>query len=156
MRGLSRSPVVPPSLSAHKCGTTRSTIRHLAGSTRLCLSASPLHPRCLSLPLLLVWMNFSSLTPWLLDNLIFWKFWLFFFNFLFSFFWLFEEAKYIYLHLHLGQSQIGVFRVGVLNIQSKPLASEGYAGIGCSLLNAWCFVVSEVYGKSTSQLFLPV
>ena len=31
------------------------------------LAISPLHPSSLSPPLLLVWMNISSLTPWLLD-----------------------------------------------------------------------------------------
>ena len=52
---LSRSPV---GLSAPECRTTQSTIFHLARS-------SP--PACLSLPLLLVWMNISSLTLWLSD-----------------------------------------------------------------------------------------
>ena len=32
-----------------------------------CLAASPLCPSCRSLPLLLVWMNVFSLSPWLLD-----------------------------------------------------------------------------------------
>ena len=32
-----------------------------------CLAASPLCPSCRSLPLLLVWMNVSSLSPWLSD-----------------------------------------------------------------------------------------
>ena len=57
--GLSCSPVVPPSLSACKCGTTQSSSHHL--------TASPLLPGCLSLPRLLVWMNVSSLTPLLSD-----------------------------------------------------------------------------------------
>ena len=52
---LSCSPVVPPSLSTCKCGTTCSVI-HL-------LAVSPLHPGCQFLPLLPVWMNVSSLTP---------------------------------------------------------------------------------------------
>ena len=33
LHGLSRSPVVPPGLSARECGTTRSSIRHLATSS---------------------------------------------------------------------------------------------------------------------------
>ena len=37
------------------------------GSSSCHLSTSPLHPSCLSLPLLLIWMNVSSLTPWLSD-----------------------------------------------------------------------------------------
>ena len=95
--GLSCSPFVPPGLSACKCGTTRSSSCHLA--------ASPPLPSCLSLPLLWVLMNVSSLTYWLLDfytvqfsgssgSL--------FLNLLLSFFWLCEEAKCIYLHHHLG------------------------------------------------------
>ena len=58
LRSLSCSPVVP-SGTAHKCGTTWSTSRHLA--------ASLLCPGCLCLPLLPVWMNVCSLTAWLLD-----------------------------------------------------------------------------------------
>ena len=40
-----------------------STIRHLSVSGRVALS--PLHPSCPSLSLLPVWMNVSSLSPWL-------------------------------------------------------------------------------------------
>ena len=36
-------------------------------SASRCLARSPLHRGCLSLSLLLVWMNVSFLTPWLLD-----------------------------------------------------------------------------------------
>ena len=42
----------------------RSTIRHLAGPTSHRLAMSPL---CPSPPFLLVWMNVSSLSPWLSD-----------------------------------------------------------------------------------------
>ena len=38
---LSRSPVVPPGLSAWECGTTHSTIRHLSGSTSCYIAVSP-------------------------------------------------------------------------------------------------------------------
>ena len=48
-------------------GLPCSTIRHLAGSPSRCLAVSPLHPGCPSPPLLLVWMNVSSLSPWLSD-----------------------------------------------------------------------------------------
>ena len=67
----------------------------------------PLHPGCLSPPLLPVWMNVSSLTPWLLDfhtvqfsgsSGCF-----LFLNLLLSFFWLCEEVQCVYLHLQLGQ-----------------------------------------------------
>ena len=69
--GLSCSPVVPPCLSAHKCGTALSaTLPNL--SSRHQLAASPLHPGCLSPPLQPVWMNVSSLTPWLSDFHIVW------------------------------------------------------------------------------------
>ena len=44
-----------------------STIRLLAGSARCCLASSPLRPCCRSPRLLLVWMNVSSLSPWLSD-----------------------------------------------------------------------------------------
>ena len=47
----------------HPC----STICHLAGSASHCLATSPLRPGCPSLPFLLVWINVSSLSPWLLD-----------------------------------------------------------------------------------------
>ena len=48
-------------------GVPCSTIRHLAGSASRHLATSPLCPGCPSLPLLLVWMNVSSLSPWLSD-----------------------------------------------------------------------------------------
>ena len=68
LHSLSRSLLAPPSLFTHKCGTDHPTS---------CLLA---HPSCPSLPLLPVWMNVSSLTPWLSDfhSLIFLQFWLFF------------------------------------------------------------------------------
>ena len=46
-------------LSAGKCGT--------AQSFTCCLAARPLSPGFLCLPLLPVWMNVSSLIPWLSD-----------------------------------------------------------------------------------------
>ena len=67
--------------------------------------ASPLHSSCQSPPLLPVWMNVSSLTSWLSDFAV--RFscssgYFLFSNLLLSF-WLCEEAKCIYLCLHLGQ-----------------------------------------------------
>ena len=44
-----------------------STIHHLAGSTSCHVAASPLCSSCPSPPLLPVWVNVSSLSPWLLD-----------------------------------------------------------------------------------------
>ena len=64
-------------------------------------------PRCPSLPLLLVWMNSSSLTPWLLDFHTVRFFgssgWFLFLNLLLSFFWLCKEAQCICVRLHLGR-----------------------------------------------------
>ena len=45
----------------------RSTIRHLPGSASCHFAGSPLRPGCPSPPLLPVWMNVSSLSPWLSD-----------------------------------------------------------------------------------------
>ena len=99
--GLSHSPVVPPSLSTHKCGPPSlpaATLLHI-------LSALA----SLSLSLLLVWMKVSSLTPWLSDfHTIGFSGrcgYFLFLNWLLSFFWLCEEAKNIYLCFHLGQKQ---------------------------------------------------
>ena len=63
-------------------------------------------PGCPSPPLLSVWMNVSSLTPWL-SNFHTVRFsrssgCFLFLNLLLSFAWLWEEAKCIYLCLHLG------------------------------------------------------
>ena len=44
-----------------------STIRHLVGSASRHLASSPLCPGCPSPHLLPVWMNVSSLSPWLSD-----------------------------------------------------------------------------------------
>ena len=77
------------------------------------LATSPLCPGFLSLSLLPIWMNVSSLTPWLPDfytvrfsgssgvSL--------FLNLLFFLFW--EEAKFIYLRLHLVQKSIRKFLI---------------------------------------------
>ena len=45
-------------LSTCECGIARFTS---------CLITYPLYPNCPSLPLLPIWMNVSSLTPWLMD-----------------------------------------------------------------------------------------
>ena len=87
--GPSCSPVVPPGLSARKCGTAWSASRHCA--------TLPLHPSFLSLPLLQVWMNVSSLTTWLSDFHTV-RFsgrsgFFFVFKFVVVLFWLCEEAK---------------------------------------------------------------
>ena len=98
--GLSCSPIVPPGLSALECGAAQSASSQLLP----CLEASP--PGCLSPPLLPVWMKVSSLTPLLLDfHTIQFSVnsgCFLFLNLLLSFFWLYEEAKCFYLHLHVG------------------------------------------------------
>ena len=69
LRSLFRSPTIPSSLSMHECGAAgstsccSSTIRHLAGSASRHGAVSPLCPGCPSPPLLLVWVNVSSLSP---------------------------------------------------------------------------------------------
>ena len=59
------------------------------------------------MPLLLVWVNVFSLIPWLSDvhtvRFSVTSGCFLFLNLLLSLFWLCEEAKYIYLCLHLGQ-----------------------------------------------------
>ena len=101
---LSCSTVVLPSLSTCECGT--------AQSVSCCLTALPLHPGYLSSPFLPIWINISSLTPWLFDfhpySSIFWQFWVFFLflNWLLSFFWFWGKAKCIYIYIHLSWKPI--------------------------------------------------
>ena len=68
-----------------------------------CLAAHPLCPSCLSPSLLPVWMNVSSLTPWLSDchtaQFSSSSGCFFFFNGLLPFFWLCKEAQCVYLCL---------------------------------------------------------
>ena len=104
LQGLSCFPVVPPDLSECKCGTAQSSSHYLA--------THPVHPGCPSPPLLPVWMNISSLTPWLLDFQTVWfsdsSGYCLFLNLL-SFFWLWEEAKCIHTCLHLGWKFLSLF-----------------------------------------------
>ena len=76
MRSLFRFPIISPSLSMCECGAEGSassctacpvcpTICHVSGSGLV--AVIPVHPVCPSLPLLLVWMNVSLFSPWLLD-----------------------------------------------------------------------------------------
>ena len=114
LRSLSHSPVVPPGLSACKCGTTVSANHRLAGSASCSLvHATPPHwvrqpPPCheSSLPWLPIsapptgldeCFFFNSLVVGLPYSSIFCQFWLFFvFKLLLSFFWLCEEAQCVY------------------------------------------------------------
>ena len=114
MHSLPHSPVVPPGLSACKCGTTQSTICCLAGSA----SHHLVHPgpppaallRVLSTQLpvsalptgLDECVFFISLVVRLPHSLISCQFWLFFvFKLLLSFFWSCKEAQCVFLCLHL-------------------------------------------------------
>ena len=58
---------VGPGVCQLQPGLPHSTILHLTGSASRSLTVSPLRPSRPSLPLLLVWMNVSSLSPWLSD-----------------------------------------------------------------------------------------
>ena len=86
---LSCSPVVPPGSSASKCGTTWSSLPWLPNSAP---------PTCLG-----ECFFFNCLVVGLPHSLIFLAVMVTFFKLLFSFFWLCEEAKCLYLCLHLGQ-----------------------------------------------------
>ena len=70
------------------------------------LAASPFHTSCPFPPLLPVWMNVSSLTPWywtsIQFNLLVFLVMFLFLSLLLSFFWLCKKAKCVYLHLHRG------------------------------------------------------
>ena len=98
------------SISLHSCS---SCFNHMqmwdCWSTSRCLASSPLCPSCPSPPLLLVWINVSSFTPWLSDfhtvQFSGSSGWFLFLNLL-SFFWLCKEAKCVYLHLHLGRKPL--------------------------------------------------
>ena len=86
-------------------------------------------PSCLSPPLLPLWMNVSSLTPWLLDFHAVRFFWhsgcFLFLNLLLSFFWLCEEAQCVYLCLHLGRKFEICFVKGSYIICELPVSSYG-------------------------------
>ena len=127
---LSHSPVVPPSLSAHKCGTTWSTCHNLA--------VHPLCPGCLSPPLLPVWMNISSLTKLLLDYHTV-QFsgssgYFLFLNLLLSCFWLCKEAKCIYLCLHLGQKSTVFTDCPILAYWNQSIGQKHCHGLIVRLL----------------------
>ena len=109
LHGQYCSPFVPSSLSSCECWTAQSASRCLAPSASChlahpvlqllpCHESSP--PSCPSPPLLLVWMNVSSLTPWLSDfhtvQFSVSAGCFLFLNLLF-FFWLCEEAQCVYL-----------------------------------------------------------
>ena len=90
-------------------GLSCSTAHHLSGSANHYLAASPLRPSYPSPPLLPIWVNVSSLTPWLSDFYTV-RFSVssgcfLFFNLL-SFFRLCEEAQCVYLCLHLGRKSL--------------------------------------------------
>ena len=102
---LSCSPIVPPSLSACKCGTTLSTSCHLASS-----------PFCPAAHLLSSYRSgcffFNSLVVRLPYSSIFCQFWLFFVFKFVVILLLVVWVGTVYLHLHLGQkSQLQSFKI---------------------------------------------
>ena len=106
MCGLSHSPVVPPSLSACRCGTTRSISTALPAAVLQplpCYESSP-PPLPVSSPPtgLDECFFFNSLVVRLTYSLIFWQFWLVLLLKLLSLFWLCKEAQCVYLRLHFG------------------------------------------------------
>ena len=118
LRGLSHSPVVPYGLSANV---------GLPAAALLCVISAP---AAHILPLLPVWMNISSFTPWLdfqFASLIFWLFWFFcfvlFLNSL-SFFWFCEDAKCICLYLHFGQKSLLLLLFLFYNCIQLPMGNQ--------------------------------
>ena len=85
-------------------------------------SASHRLSGCPSPLLLPVWMNVSSLTPWLLDfhtvQFSVSSGCISFLNLLLSFFWLCKDAHCVYLRLHLGQKSVCGFKVMCRNQQN--------------------------------------
>ena len=116
--GVSRSPLVLPGLSGLKCGTTRSASCHLAQSSSCCLARSLLHPAGHLCPSYQSGWMFLLLTPWLSDfhtvQLSVSSGCFLFLNLVLSFFWLFKEAQYVYLCLHLGWKRLSLDNVGSL------------------------------------------
>ena len=110
MRGLSLSPVVPPGLSACKCGTARSASHHPICSSSYCLALSPLCPGCPSPSLLPVWMSVSSFNSsgvGLPCSSISWQFWLFFvFKFVFVLLLVVQGDTCVYLCLRLDRKSL--------------------------------------------------
>ena len=114
LRGLLRSPAIPPGLSMCECGAAGSASHHLVGSASCSLacpapqSATLLGPSATALPRVLSTPAAGSAPPTGLDerfsfislvvglpcSLIICQFWLFFVvKLLLSFFWLCEEVK---------------------------------------------------------------
>ena len=56
----------------------------------------------------------------------------------------------------LKTPQVGVLKVGVLDVGFKPFAPQGKAGSGSSLLIIWHLAWVVVYRESVSQSFLPI
>ena len=121
---LSCSPVVPPSLSTCKCANAQSTSCHLSWSSSYHLVMSPLYPQwsvsapptglvecffCNSLVFDFYIVQFSGSSCYFL-----------FLNLLLSSFWLYKEAKYIYLCLHLDQKSkvLNSFNTRILCVAS--------------------------------------
>ena len=116
-------------------------------------------PSCLSLPLLLVWMNVSSLTPWLLDfHTVLFSVssgCFLFLNLLLSFFWLCEEEQCIYLCLHLDQKTYVFYFMHLSKLYERVhrfhQTAKGVSGTKTHYIDAVCIYVSSyVVSRSVS------
>ena len=118
-----------------------------------CTAARPLHPGCLSQPLLPVWMNvsFNSLVVGLPYSLIFWHCWFLFLN---LFFWLFKEAKCIYLYLHLVQKSPIYLSLERRREGERERNSNVWLRLACPLLGTGPAVEAcAVIGNRTGEPF---
>ena len=128
--GLSCSPVVCLSLSACECGTTWFASCGLTHP--VChLATRPLHLGCLPPPLILVWMNVSSLTPWLSDFYTVWFFWQF---------WLFFAFKFVDVFLVVWGSKMYL-----------PTPPSWPGIVSFASLKIWFFFKSEMIYKSITE-----
>ena len=105
-------PSCSPGLSACKCGTANCHLACPILQLPPCHGSSPPQLPYSPPPTSLEeCFFFNSLVVGLPYSSIFWQFCLLlFFNLLLSFFWLWEEAKCIYLCLHLGQKLRAIFK----------------------------------------------
>ena len=107
---------------------------HPLPSASGCIAASPLHLGCLSALLLTVWLNVSSLIPWLLDFHTAWfsgiSGYYSFLNLLLSF-QLCEEAKYICLWPHLLFFKVLVPALRIVQITQNVIHYLNWLLINC-------------------------
>ena len=144
--GLSRSPVVPPSLSACKCGTPNPPASILLGVlfTWLPISGPPTGlGEC---------FFFNSLVVELPYSLIFCQFWLFFvFKFFVVLFWLCEEAQCVYLRLHLGWKSVHLF-CSLDSASEQNLMKDKILQFATEWIGLDSIMLSEISQRNTASL----